>query len=182
MITLGSHLAQIKTPRAAVMPYTIKNGEMYFLLAVDKRSKDLTDLGGGVRKTEYSLDACLREFKEETNEIFGELYDFANDKALDIALINSNQATLFIPVSGDWHQKAPKSFKRIRYSRVFEKRKSHNEVSRLVWVTQDEFKELLSDENQKMWKRLKEFYDKGFTETFLEILKARISEICYDNE
>ena len=59
-ITLGIYLSKIKTNRAAVLPYIIKNNihgesKIYFLVAIDKKSGDITDLGGGVKKNECSL-------------------------------------------------------------------------------------------------------------------------------
>jgi len=59
--------------RAGVIPYVIINGHIYFCLGVDRRSQEFTDFGGGVS---FYVDrdpvaTALREFKEESKEVFG---------------------------------------------------------------------------------------------------------------
>lgn len=171
-ITLGVYLTKIKTNRASVLPYTIrreiKNGKIqtkiYFLLAVDSKSKDFTDLGGGVKKTEYSLIAALREFKEESNEIFGEVYDQINNMSTNIAIISNQMSVLCIPLDEVWFDIAVKKF-----NDTHTNKKTHNEVSELIWIDQNSFFEILK--GKKMWLRIRQFYRSNYTPELLEALE-----------
>lgn len=170
-LVLGAHLAKIKTDRAAVVPYIIRNGKIYFLLAIDRNSGDITDLGGGVQQDEMSLIAALREFREESDEIFGSIYSEVNEQANRIALLGNRMSVLFIPVDEVWFDKAPKDFIRRRRSRLHSTKRSHNEVSRLLWISERQFGRLIQPKNREMWTRLQRFYRQGYTTDLLEALK-----------
>ncbi|MGV9199674.1 MAG: NUDIX domain-containing protein [Promethearchaeia archaeon] len=169
MLTLGICLTQIKTKRASVIPYVIKDGKIYFLLAVDKPSGDITDLGGGVKKGEFALMAALREFKEETDEIFGKLYDDVNNRLTDIAIVDKKMSVLFLPLPLEWFSKASPVFAKNIDNR---KKKSHDEVSSLVWVSEDDFVTIIK---KRMWRRIKHFYSKNYSEKLLAALRLRYS-------
>jgi len=169
MMTLGVVLAKRKTPRAAVIPYLIIDDVIYFLLGTDKVSGDLTDLGGGVKKGEFALLAALREFREESDEVFGDIYHDVNQRLIDIAVTDEKMSVLFLPVGKEWYKKAPQEFaKRVGYS----KKKAHDEISELVWVKDTEFRDVTS-KNGRMWRRLKCFYSRNYTEKLLCALKIR---------
>lgn len=73
--TTGSELLNKHSNRAAVIPYIIKNidsdnSEIWFLMGIHKKTKEITDFGGGVKKGENDLSAALRELHEETRDIF----------------------------------------------------------------------------------------------------------------
>jgi len=177
MITLGAHLARIRTDRASVVPYIVERTEdgdrLYFLFARDKISGEITDLGGGVKKNEFSLMAALREFREESDEIFGNIYDEINDSATLIAVIDSNKmAVLFLPLQKEWYTKAPKMFANRPMENI---KRTHNEVSELLWYSEDELKKLLSSRNT-MWTRLRRFYRRSYTNTLKQMLKLKYSQ------
>src|SRR6185312_14252349 len=74
------------------------NQTIHFLLARDP-SGDITDVGGGVKQNEEALRAALREFREESNEIFGHvLYENINDTVRCVVLIENQMAVIFLPV------------------------------------------------------------------------------------
>jgi len=172
--TFGKSLAKTKTPRASVMPYIVMDKEIYFLLARDKRSGDLTDIGGGVKKFECSLLGCIREFKEETSGIYGKLYDNYNNFEMDVAVYNSKMSVLFVSLSKTFFEDT---------KNLFEKHKAENiEVSELLWVTEAKFLELLnlrqefrkhtpSEKQERIWTRIKPFYKDLLAPVFLEHLK-----------
>jgi len=170
-ITLGIYLSKIKTNRAAVLPYIIKNNihgesKIYFLVAIDKKSGDITDLGGGVKKNECSLIAALREFKEESKEIFEDIYDQINNLSTNLALVCNQMSVLFVPLEERWFELASQKFNSNKINK-----KTYNEVSELLWVDQDEFLDILEGKNREMWKRLRNFYKGNYNEDLLEALK-----------
>lgn len=160
IITLGSHLAKVQTPRAAVVPYVIKNGEIFFLLGQDHQSGDITDLGGGVKKYESTLAAALREFEEESDEILGRLHP--NDFVCSVALLDGQMGALFIPLSEKWYTDAPKLFED---RKKHQRKKTHSEIDHLIWFNAEEFQKISKPEasaKTKMWKRLRKFYHRGY--------------------
>lgn len=58
--------------RGGIIVYTVYNGVFYFGLAIDAETHDLTDCGGAIdyNAGETALQACIREFSEETLNIF----------------------------------------------------------------------------------------------------------------
>jgi hypothetical protein len=175
-ITLGSYLAKVKTHRAAVIPYIViidKEGNkvLHFLLARDHDSGDITDFGGGVKQNEVSLTASLREFREESDEIFGTLYDKVNSLAVTIAILDKTMSVLFIPLPIEWYSLALNKFNnRIRSSHNLRK-KSHNEVSEIIWFNEEEFRILISPENPAMWSRIRKFYNRNYGTHLSKALK-----------
>lgn len=70
-------LTTIKPPRAGVIIYTKYNNEIYYGLGIDSVSKEITDFGGGISYKERDKNVilgALREFKEETLGIFGDVH------------------------------------------------------------------------------------------------------------
>ena len=173
-VTLGLKLATVTTSRAAVIPYTIKEGKLYFLLGQDKQSGDITDFGGGVKQFETTLVAALRELDEESDEILGK-FD-VNDSQISraIALLNKHMGTLFIPLSVEWFDKAPKLFEERKKTNSTRK-KSHQEIEKILWVDSTQFKKLLRSNSHaklRMWNKLCSFYRNGFDDTFRSALIA----------
>jgi len=177
-ITFGSTLATVKTSRAAVVPYVLKkdregNMKLYFLLARDQSSGDITDFGGGVKQNEVSLIASMREFREESDEIFGNLYDRINDFNMTIALLTRTMSVLFVPLHEEWYHKAIPTFNTKRSDKYScQRKKSHNEVSEIIWFSEDEFRRLLLPKNKEMWKRVQNFYRKNYNDKLSNVLKT----------
>lgn len=170
-LTLGSKLSdEFSHRRAAVVPYFVYTKspktppKIYFLLGVDAKYNEITDFGGGVKQSysESSMTAATREFREETESVFGELYDKIPNMNLTVALQNNHQSTLFVPVSGEWYLKAPL---------LFENSPTKKEISKLVWFSEDEFKELVSNNSSGMWTKIKRFYRDGYTQNLTNSLK-----------
>lgn len=175
-LTLGAHLAKVKTVRAAVIPYIVRKDEnghdiIHFLLARDQDSGDITDFGGGVKQNEVSLTASMREFREESDEIFGTLYDRINNSATNVALFDRSMSVLFIPLSSEWYDIAQQKFNQRRMILSCDKKKSHNEVSELLWFDEEEFRQLISPGNTKMWSRVRRFYHRNYGNHLQDALK-----------
>lgn len=171
MFTTGYHLSKTKTLRSSVVPYVIieedKDKKIYFLFAIDKESSDVTDLGGGVKQDEYSLTAAIREFREESDEIFGDLYEDIDKFASCPSIIKDNMCTLFLPVEKKWYDTATSLFK----NREICQKRSHDEISELVWFSQEELEEMIFSQNEKMWTRIKKFYSQIYSKNLKEILE-----------
>jgi hypothetical protein len=175
MLIVASRLANVKTVRAGVVPYTIIDGITYFLLARDRLTKELGDFGGGVKKFEYSLMAGLREWHEESRGIFSEVCRSANDIATAIAVIDKRKmAVIFVPLKKEWKDEAQKLFE--AKSEAAGKKRS-NEVSSLVWVDESRFRNLIDGETvedqEVMWKKIRSHFSGMYKNNhFSEALKA----------
>jgi hypothetical protein len=194
MLTLGSHLSQVHVYRCGVIPYVIdsKTGMLYYLLARHRDSHELGDFGGGVRRTEYALAGGLREFGEESRGIFDATYTNVNDRAGDVAILDSNMAILFVPLKNDWLERAPREFIKSLSSQSRSK-KSSNEISELIWVNELEFQQLLKDgfhsdshsnghsffkkRKNIMWKKIQTFINRFYDQNMIESLKLLSTKI-----
>ena len=164
MITFGSHLAGIKTERCGVVPFAIDKYTLHFLLARHKNTKELGDLGGGVKRREFSLGAGFREFCEESRGIFMETYGSPNDLEDKLAIIDGkSMAVIFAPLSIEWLGVANKKFIEKRPTR-----KCEDEISELVWVDEKRFQDLVyswgedSEDTLRLWKKVQTFFQKTY--------------------
>ena len=176
-------LKEIKSIRSSVILYTIINNNIWFLLGIDKKTGEITDLGGGIKKHENNLVAGYREFNEETNGIFK---DVTNSINLDntVALINYKQrhgvdsnmkkylmSVLFIPVDGSFTIK----------SRQFKNEVNNNgdacndEIKDLVWIKDVEFIDLINRTHCRynLWSRIANFYNKHILGQLFSRLKVK---------
>jgi hypothetical protein len=193
--TLGARLAQIKSTRASVLPYVIRNNngkrKIYFLLGIDRETGEITDLGGGVKRDEFSLEAGLREFREESDEIFGTIYDHPNDYMRNIALSSSDMCVLFVPLAVEWYNEAIQLFEKRKTEPIpsidgINKKRSHREIESLVWIDEDSFLDMLRSRtgccyipgasNRQIWSRLQKFYRRKINRELKEALKIRYNE------
>lgn len=175
IITIGMRLANITTSRASVIPFTYKENKLYFLLGQDRESGDITDLGGGVKQHETSLAGALRELGEESDGIFGELSPNDTKVSQAIALLDNHRATLFIPLSEEWFEKAPKLFES---QKILAKKKSHNEMKCLIWVDEESFVSITKGGfigERQLWRKLRRFYYDGYN---VKLRNALITSIA----
>lgn len=173
-ITLAPCLSQIKTSRASVIPYIIINNNIHYLLGIDRKSNDITDIGGGVKRHEYSLSGAKRELNEET---IGLLYNNLDDPLIlhkSIAIYDDKfkLSSIFLPVGLEVYDKIVEDFQlRINKS----DKKMNNEMSQLLWIDNDQMNHLLfekgSIDNLSMWKRIRLFYSKAIDTNFVDLLK-----------
>lgn len=82
--------------RAGIIPYyTVDGDKFYFCLAQDRVSGDYTDFGGGVKiGRETCIAGAIREFKEESFKIFGNVDATALRSCP--AVVNNNTLVLFV--------------------------------------------------------------------------------------
>ena len=97
--------SRIKPQRAGVVLYTKQNGVINFIFGVDSRSSELTDFGGTVEYSklgETVIDGALREFEEETLDIFTKL---TKEDIVDcLTIYDDNNLIIFVPIKEDFNQ------------------------------------------------------------------------------
>ena len=81
--------------------------------------------------------------------------------------MDCNMSSLFVPVKQEWYQRAPQEFDK----KMRPKNREYNEISKVLWVDETEFCELLKPSNNKFWKQLKQFYSKNYNEDINNTLK-----------
>lgn len=162
MLVSTSYLASVKTNRCGVIPYTLLNDELYFLLSRHLYSNELGDFGGGVKKTEVSLVAGAREFFEESRGIFTGVYSNVDSMMDTFSIIDGNHmAIIFLPLDPKWIIQAQSKFKQI-----VPLKKSSLEVSELVWVSETQFSNLISphwrsEQQNKLWTKIQLFFQRN---------------------
>jgi len=156
-------LEKLKSIRSSIIPFTIVNNSIWFLVGVDKNTGEITDLGGGVKKNENNLIAGYREFNEETKGIFGCISDINLNKT--VALIDYKykkvneektyqMSTLFIPIDNSY------TINTKNFSTIIASEKHKNEIEELLWIKDSEFEQLLQNKHLKyvLWQRIRSFY------------------------
>ena len=180
MLQIGSQLTQAKVSRAGVIPYTRKDNQLYFLLAKDKRTGELSDFGGGIKiHREVAMAGALREFKEETNDLFGDLYDKINYFSNKIAIVDDSMAILFIPISNIWLNDAAHMFEKRKNQAT---RRCQAEVESLIWIDECGLRRLLASDrkpsskyvtrNDILWIRIRNFINKVSMDDLLRALNG----------
>ena len=158
------------------MPFTVYKGELWFLFARHKVSRELGDWAGGIKKHETALSGGFREFREESKEIFTEIT--LNDCASQIALVDGvNMATIFVPISYMWLDKASQKFKD-----ATSECSSSNEISEAVWISESKFYSLVrlpAYRGDIMWRKIRKFFGKTQLCDLISILKSSVESRCH---
>lgn len=124
-------LNNIKPTRAGVILYTIINNQLILGLGLDAQFKQLTDFSGGINKKDINvLTAALREFNEESLNLFGRIdtYDILDAPVL------YDKHTLIIFYYVDEH---PDDIT-IAFRKLKNNYKGNVEIDDIVWVTPEE--------------------------------------------
>lgn len=111
--------------RTGVIPYTIRNGKVFWLLAFGPDGK-ASDFGGGRKKTEKLYSALFRELDEESSGLLtGLVEDCLQKEGADVLRARNGKTgsvggyLLFVRIpDGDY----PKSFRK------------NKEISKIDWV------------------------------------------------
>lgn len=123
---------RIKPLRAGVIVYVNYNGGIIFCMGVDKRTKEITDFGGGVsyKNDGNTIVGGLREFTEESLGVFGK---FSPEDIRNCVVVHSkNMAIFFIPLQCD-----PVEINRLFLQRYGKEK--NEEVSSLAWMNRQTF-------------------------------------------
>lgn len=126
-----------KQLRGGVIPYTIYEGKTYFCLGQDTASNDLTDFGGGIKKTENRIDGALREFKEESLNVFG---DINKESILDQIILYSSKMLILLIKFEVNPQIIKDTFQQLT------KNESKLEINDIFWLSKDELLKIIQSE------------------------------------
>jgi len=85
---------RVQPKRAGVIVYDYSSGDLEICLGVDASTGQLTDFGGGVsyQIDQTALRGALREFSEETHDVFGEI----NNPVLQDSYVVYNEVDILI--------------------------------------------------------------------------------------
>ena len=118
--------------RGGVIPYTVKDGEVYFGMGIDTKTGDLTDFGGGIRykKDGDAITGSLREFMEESLCIFG-AYD-SHAVQNNVVVYTDTMMIIFLHFDVNMERINEIFDSRVRISKYFE-------ISSLIWIPKSIF-------------------------------------------
>lgn len=169
MLILSAQLANTTNrKRCGVIPYTVVNNIVYFLCAIDTKTGDYCDFGGGVKRTETAIEGGIREFREESISIFEEDVYSANTYINTAAIDDDRRemSIIFLPLQSEWFDTCGKLFNEAK-----KRSKEPLEVSDVEWLKEDEFYEIAFSRStssasytlkrckkRTMWLRLKSFF------------------------
>lgn len=131
---------------------TDQGPKTYFCLGIDTQSRNLTDFAGGVTKGETVIEGGLRELKEESQGVFG---DIAEEDIKDTLLFHChNMITMFIPRLDIDMNNACSEF-RSKIEAVEEP-----EVCDIVWLETNDFLESIHGRGRKLYVRVRRLLTK----------------------
>ena len=142
--------------RAGIIPYMMVGDQTYILLGVDKSNGQLADLGGTIEKGETTLDAGIREYMEESRDVFpvnlkdttsiviSKLFHKSNDK-------KTKQVILFVKVDYDPSHWAIDD----KFQQTVPTIPCEDEMSNLQWINLKDFMNLSNSELSKSMKSMR---------------------------
>lgn len=136
----------IRPQRGGVIMYGKYEDEIYFGLAKDSKTHELTDFGGGIKYKNdgNSIVGALREFNEESLKIFEEISP--NEIGNVTVIYGKNDILVFLPIQNLDPIDINSRFE-TRYSEHSELYSKEPEVCGIVWVNYNEFWNLVFNDN-----------------------------------
>lgn len=143
--------------RAGVIPYTLRDHKILFLLGIDRRTRELCDFGGGVKIDEDFVTGAYRELHEESCGIFRGYITLQHIKESPVLVSTIKKTCLFFTyIDNKWLDTAERQFKQ-RQRDLFDI-KHHNELIGVKWVNENDFKRIVYNRSSHcMWRRLQGF-------------------------
>lgn len=141
--------------RAGVIPFTIKNDTVYFLMGIDRKTGEYTDFGGGVKNHETFVSCAIRELSEESCELFtGVITEQVLKNSFAVANRNKTNVIFFPFINSEYLGKAPVQFK-IAHDKLSHMKK-YNELAAVRWLTEKQFIDIAYCRNPNcMWEKVK---------------------------
>ena len=149
-IVQNLNLECVKPQRAGIIPYTVVNGAIYLGMALDSRTHDLTDFGGGViyRTDRDAIRGALREFEEETLSIFEPIS--SEDIGHCPVIYDDRNLIVFVHIDIDpdtvclaFNEKFEKALETLPPQEESGRRRGEPEVCGITWLTWEEFQDCL---------------------------------------
>lgn len=134
--------------RAGVIPYTVLEDKLLFAFGLDSNFRELTDFGGGVsyKKDKTAIVGALREFKEESLGIFGDLNP--KDMGKSFVVYNSDMMIIFFRTEVD-----PKEKNTLFQDRL--KEEENPEVCDVVWLNEEELRKSLDPKSRLIYLKVR---------------------------
>ena len=174
--------------RSAIIPYTVVGKSLHIQLGIHKKSGELTDLGGGVKKDENDLSAAVRELHEESRNVYKDMINTENSGQY-ISISKNFTATrnynlndyatgemtvIFVPVKKEMYNKTNAIFQN-----TMAIDECQDEISKLVWLSESTFMKAVDGSKScgyVMWPKLKKFYKDTLTADIREKLYSQFEE------
>ncbi len=122
--------------RAGIIPYIIENGIKYYCMGIDTKFKNLTDFGGGCGKSEYFLQAAIRELNEESLGIFN-ISDFDEVKRSSSCTYDDTVIVVFYELKDIDKNKIILEFNK-RLNDI-----NSPEISKILWIQEEILKQII---------------------------------------
>ena len=137
--------------RCGAIIYTQYKGKTYFWLGVDSSYGDLTDFSGGIKKDETPIQGGLRELKEESQNVFGDIDE--KDIQDCTTFYTKNMMIIFIERNVDM-EKVKFKFQ----EKIFGK--TNVEVSNICWVEKEDFLNSINGKGKRIYSRVRKILSK----------------------
>lgn len=145
--------------RAGCIPYVVVDKKIYFCLGLDKLHREYCDFGGRKERKDLThLNAALREFREESREVFPqESYNsaFIQNEMCLLPYKEFNHTLLFIQIPSDKYFNSITEFNRLGASKLAN---TWQEMSTIKWLNEKEFQKAFFNRDRvegepiKTWK------------------------------
>jgi len=136
-----------KVKRAGIILYARYNNDIWLGMGIDRVSGDISDFGGGVCKRDTdAIDGAIREFCEESLNIFGKVTRAHVNNCN--CIIEDSMMIIFLPIVTDL-KKSSKLFRSIM--------KKDSEMSSMIWIKSGKFDRLVKNQSNdyKIYERVR---------------------------
>jgi len=140
--------ANYRPQRAGIIPYIIREDEILFAFGLDSKFRELTDFGGGIsyKKDKTAVVGALRELKEESLGIFGDLKP--KDLENSFVVYNLEMMIVFYLIEAD-----PRGKNNLFHERL--KAEKNPEVCDVVWLDEEELRRSLDPKSRIIYLRVR---------------------------
>lgn len=104
-IKFPDYRKRIIQTRGGIIPYTIVNGKVQICAGIHTTSGDITDFGGRLNHGENAIDAAIREFDEETLNVFQDFQIKDEHIRNSFILLSNSILIIFLKIDCDFAQK-----------------------------------------------------------------------------
>lgn len=137
--------------RCGVIIYTHQDEKTYFCLGVDTAYGDLTDFGGGTKKTETPAEGALRELEEESQGIFGKITP--SEVSDSMCFYTNNMLIMFVKRDVNPEKIKTKFHKKVAGRET-------PEVSDVHWIEKEDFIDSINGRGKRIYSRVRKILGK----------------------